>query len=106
MIFSTYEFILLFLPIVLIGYHLINKLEYYTLAKIWLIMASLIFYYLGSPDFFWYFVGSVVGNYIIGSSISKLDIEKNKKERKILCAIGLIGNIALLGYYKYANFFN
>ena len=105
MIFSTYEFILLFLPIVLIGYHLINKLEYYTLAKIWLIMASLIFYYLGSPDFFWYFVGSVVGNYIIGSSISKLDIEKNKKERKILCAIGLIGNIALLGYYKYANFF-
>ena len=105
MIFSTYKFILIFLPIVLIGYHIINKFKYYTLSKIWLVLASLVFYYIGSPDFFWYFVGSVVGNYIIGSSISKLDVEKNKKERKILFAVGLIGNIALLGYYKYANFF-
>ena len=105
MVFSTYKFIFGFLPIVLIGYHFINKYKYYTLSKIWLILASLVFYYLGSPDFFWYFVGSIIGNYIIGSSISKLDINNNKIERKILFAIGLIGNIAILGYYKYVNFF-
>lgn len=104
MIFSTYKFILVFLPIVLIGYHIINRFKFFTLSKIWLIVASFIFYYLGSPDFFWFFLASVIGNYIIGSSISKLPVE-NKIERKILFAIGLIGNIALLGYYKYANFF-
>lgn len=104
MVFSTYEFIFFFLPIVFIGYHLLNKYKFYTLSKIYLIIASLVFYYLGSPDFFWFFVGSVIGNYIIGSSISKLPL-KNKIERKILLAIGLFGNIALLGYYKYANFF-
>jgi len=104
MIFSTYKFILVFLPIVFIGYQLLNKFKFYTVSKIWLIVASLVFYYLGSPDFFWYFLGSVVGNYIIGSSISKLPAEE-KIQRKILFAIGLIGNILLLGYYKYANFF-
>ena len=104
MIFSTYQFILVFLPIVLIGYHILNKFKLYTISKIWLIIASLIFYYLGSPDFFWYFLASVIANYIIGSSISKLPKE-DKIQRKILFAIGLIGNIALLGYYKYANFF-
>lgn len=104
MIFSTYKFILVFLPIVLIGYQVINKYKFYTLSKIWLIIASLIFYYLGSPSFFWYFLGSVIGNYIIGSSISKLPT-KDKIQRRILFVIGLIGNIALLGYYKYANFF-
>ncbi len=104
MIFSTYKFILIFLPIVFVGYHILNKLKFFTLSKIWLIVASLIFYYLGSPDFFWFFVGSVIGNYIIGSSITKLS-EKDKVQRKLLFAIGLIGNIALLGYYKYANFF-
>ncbi len=104
MIFSTYNFILFFLPIVFIGYHVLNKFKFYTLSKIYLIVASLVFYYIGSPDFFWYFVGSVIGNYIIGSSISKLPA-KDKIQRKLLFAIGLIGNIALLGYYKYANFF-
>ena len=104
MIFSTYKFILVFLPIVFFGYHILNKFKFNKISKIWLIVASLIFYYLGSPDFFWYFVGSVIANYIIGSSIAKLPSE-DKIQRKILFAIGLIGNIALLGYYKYANFF-
>ena len=93
MIFSTYKFILIFLPVVFIGYHLLNKFKCYTVSKIWLIVASLVFYYLGSPDFFWYFVGSVIGNYIIGSSISKLP-KQDKLQRRILFAIGLIGNIA------------
>lgn len=104
MIFSTYKFILVFLPIVFIGYHTLNKFKLFTISKIWLIIASLVFYYIGSPDFFWFFLASVIGNYIIGSSISKLP-QEDKLQRKILFAIGLIGNIALLVYYKYANFF-
>ncbi len=104
MIFSTYKFILVFLPIVFIGYHTLNKFKLFTISKIWLIVASLVFYYIGSPDFFWFFLASVIGNYIIGSSICKLP-QEDKLQRKILFAIGLIGNIALLGYYKYANFF-
>lgn len=104
MIFSTYQFIFIFLPVVLIGYHAINKFEKYTISKIWLILASFVFYYIGSPEFFWYFFGSVIGNYIIGTSISKLP-QNDKIQRKILFAVGLAGNIALLGYYKYTNFF-
>ena len=51
MIFSTYQFIFLFLPVTFFVYFLLNRFRYYSIAKIWLVLTSLYFYGQGSPDF-------------------------------------------------------
>lgn len=105
MIFSTYQFILVFLPIVFGVYFILNKLKLYTISKIWLVIASLYFYASGSKAFFPFFLASIFGNYSVGTALSKLQGDKHKIERKLMLVIGVIANIALLGYYKYIDFF-
>ena len=104
MIFSTYEFIFLFLPVTFFVYFILNRFELNTIAKIWLIICSLYFYAQGSPDFFVFFLESIVGNYIIGSTMARME-GNQKAQKKLLLLIGLAGNIGLLGYYKYTDFF-
>ncbi|SFR75204.1 MBOAT family O-acyltransferase [Anaeromicropila populeti] len=104
MIFTTYEFLLLYLPLTFIGYFILNKCNFYGISKIWLITASFIFYAQGSPDFFPYFLASVIGNFVVGSALSDLK-ENDKLQRKLLLLIGILANVFLLGYYKYMDFF-
>ncbi len=104
MIFSTYRFIFLFLPVTSFGYFILNRFRYYSVAKIWLIIASLYFYGQGSPAFFPFFLASITGNYIIGTAMTRMEGSQTI-QRKILLGIGLAGNIGLLGYYKYTDFF-
>ena len=105
MIFSTYQFILVFLPIVFITYILLNKFKMYTISKIWLVIASLYFYAQGSSSFFPFFLGSIFGNYCIGTALTKLQGKEDKKQLKLLLILGILANVALLGYYKYTDFF-
>lgn len=105
MIFSTYKFIFGFLPIVFGGYYIINRLKLDVISKIFLVVASLYFYAQGSLDFFPYFLCSIFGNYIVGSALSKLQGDETKRQKKILFLIGILANVALLGYYKYTDFF-
>lgn len=105
MIFSTYQFILVFLPIVFAGYFILHSLKWHQMAKIWLILASFYFYAQGSPDFFPFFLGSVIGNYLVGTTLGGIQGDKYKMERKMLLLVGVLGNVGLLGYYKYTDFF-
>ena len=72
MIFSSFEFVLGFFPIVFLGYTIFNKCHFEHLAKIWLVCASLYFYAQGSWDFFPFFVGSIFANYVIGCVLGKI----------------------------------
>lgn len=105
MIFSTYSFILIFLPIVFGVYFILNKFKQYTISKIWLVIASFYFYAQGSATFFPFFLGSVVGNYCVGTALTKLKEKQDTKQLKLLLIIGVLANVALLGYYKYTDFF-
>ena len=105
MIFSTYQFILLFLPITFCGYFLLHHIQMQLAAKLWLVLASFYFYAQGSPDFFPFFLGSVVGNYVIGSMLSKLQGDSHRRERGFILTVGVLANCGLLGYYKYTDFF-
>lgn len=105
MIFSSFEFLLLFFPIVFIVYIMFNKLQWSTMAKIWLVLASLFFYAQGSIDFFPYFLASIFGNYIVGCALGSMSEHKNNMQNKILLLIGVLANVGLLGYYKYTDFF-
>jgi D-alanyl-lipoteichoic acid acyltransferase DltB (MBOAT superfamily) len=49
-------------------------------------------------------MGSILFNYAIGTSLANKN-NNNLKTRKIIFLIGIIGNILLLGYFKYSDFF-
>jgi len=97
MVFTTYEFIFLFLPASYAGYRILNVLKHTELSKLWLIAASLWFFSRGSAWFLPWFTASILINYLICRALLR-------RNSKLLLVIGLIENIGLLGYYKYANF--
>lgn len=104
MIFSSYRFIFLFLPITFAVYSILRKYKIYEISKLWLVLASLFFYAQGSKKFFPFFVATMVFNYCVGMLIIKY-ASKKPITAKLLLAAGLIENIGLLGYFKYSNFF-
>ena len=104
MIFSTYRFIFLFLPVTFFVYFALTHFRQLRIAKVWLIVMSFVFYGAGSPSFFPFFMGSVFANYVCGISLMKMEGEQ-KRQKTLLFLIGILGNVALLGYYKYTDFF-
>ena len=103
MLFNSYEFIFLFLPFTLIVFHLIGKRGHNRIAISWLICASLFFYGWWNPAYLGLLLFSVLFNYSIGISLS--NASGRKLLSKTLLAMGVTINLALLGYFKYANFF-
>jgi alginate O-acetyltransferase complex protein AlgI len=106
MLFSSFEFILAFLPITLVGYFFLNRLRLVLLAKLWLLFASLFFYGWWNFKYIPLIIGSILFNYCIGHFLSSPNFkDSNKYFHRVIFIIGVVGNILLLGYYKYADFF-
>jgi len=106
-LFTTATFICLFLPITLAGFFGIGRFSH-TAAAFWLFAASVFFYGYWMPEFTLLLLGSIVGNFFVGSKISSLVDAKNANHRprsKHWLVLGVTANLALLGYFKYANFF-
>tara|TARA_Y200000002_G_scaffold71953_1_gene56338 strand:+ start:24764 stop:26149 length:1386 start_codon:yes stop_codon:yes gene_type:complete len=98
MIFNSFEFLLIFLPIFFIVFFALIKFNLQKIA-IWVIgIASIIFYSLENVNFLWLLILSISVNYFIGEMI----IKKNKK--KFFLLFGIIFNLSLLIYFKYAIF--
>lgn len=102
MLFNSYEFIFLFLPLSLLGYMAIWKYGSRRISLVWLIAASLFFYAWWNPAYLGLILGSMFFNYSIGILLSG---RAATSKRKIIFVMGVIANILLLVYYKYANFF-
>jgi alginate O-acetyltransferase complex protein AlgI len=103
MLFNSYEFILLFLPTVLLCFHLIGKRGHHRVAIAWLICASLFFYGWWNPAYLLLMLFSILFNYSVGISLS--NTSGRKLLSKTILTIGVSANLAILGYFKYANFF-
>lgn len=95
--FNSYIFILLYLPIFVIGYFLLNKINS-LMGKLFIIIASLIFYIYGGLNITVILGISIVLNFILAIIIKKV------KVKKIILVLAIIVNVALLLYYKYFNF--
>lgn len=104
MIFSTYTFLFIFLPITFLGYRLLSLFKNQQAAKLWLVIASIYFYAQGSGSFTLLFLADIFINFAIGSLIVRVRHRGNNWAKSILLTLGLLLNIAFLGYYKYANF--
>ncbi|SFK17943.1 alginate O-acetyltransferase complex protein AlgI [Halobacillus dabanensis] len=96
MVFSNLVFLFCFLPIVLLAYFLSPKL----LKNIVLLLASLFFYAWGEPIYILLMLFSIHMNYFFGRLIGK-----NPQRNRLYLSLAIIGNLLILGYFKYADFF-
>ena len=98
MLFTSLEFVLFFLPVVVI----VNLLLPRRFQNVWLCAASLFFYAWGEPTFVYTMMASIVINYLFA-----LKIDENR-ERKVLTRmilwIDLLINLGILFVFKYMNF--
>jgi len=101
MLFNSPEFLLLFLPIVLIVYFLLNKKHLVSAANCWLIISSLFFYGYLTPKYVPILLFSVFFNYVWGGILNS----KNKLNKKAVLIFGIVANLLVLGYFKYMDFF-
>jgi len=102
MLFNSYAFIFLFLPVVLAGYFRLARAG--DLAPVlWLAIASLVFYAVGNWQFVPLLLASVAFNYLIGWLLITCQLRSTL--RFAVLTIGVAGDLLVLGIFKYAGFF-
>ncbi|MFC7738944.1 MBOAT family O-acyltransferase [Roseomonas sp. GCM10028921] len=103
MLFNSHVFILAFLPITLAGFALLRQLTPTWPARLWLLVASLVFYGWWSLACLGLLLISLVANHTLGEAIGRARIAAPRRAR-ILLTLAIAANLALLGWYKYATF--
>lgn len=109
MLFNSYTYLLLFLPLTLIGFLWIRRTKL-RLAMGWLVLASLVYYGWWNPDpekpwspvYLGLIVTSCFANFFFGRYLAGHHGPRGKR----MLALGLVANLALLGYYKYIGLFD
>jgi D-alanyl-lipoteichoic acid acyltransferase DltB (MBOAT superfamily) len=101
LLFNSFEFIFLFLPITSILYFSCARLVNTEAALGILVIASLFFYGYWNPPYLLLILFSITFNYLWGQTLTGSD-GKGRKGRLIA---GVALNLSLLAYFKYANFF-
>jgi alginate O-acetyltransferase complex protein AlgI len=98
MLFNTFQFIFIFLPISIFGIYIIQKLKITHYSYLWILFCSICFYAMW--DFFFLFLifFTIILNFYLGNLIIKF------KKKKYLI-FGIIFQLCILGYFKYKNFF-
>ena len=97
MLFSSPQFLFAFLPAVIVGAVAAAKLGGKSMAFVWLIAASLFFYAWWNPPYLLLLCTSVVGNYLFGRELTRTP-------SRGLLFVGVIFNLGLIAYFKYAQF--
>ncbi|MBO5991450.1 MAG: hypothetical protein J6R00_07360 [Lentisphaeria bacterium] len=97
MLFPTFTFITGFLPLTVILYYLLARSSR-TLSRVWLTLASFVFYSWFNWSYSLILGGSLLMNWFFASLLYK-------KQSKIILTLGVICNVLLLGYFKYYDFF-
>lgn len=104
MLFNSYEFIFLFLPITVVTFFILGNFSR-TLALRWLITASLFFYAWWRPLNVLLIAPSILINFAAARGLQELLTQEKRRSAMALLLLGIAFNVAFLGYFKYANFF-
>ncbi|MCH8911640.1 MAG: MBOAT family protein [Chloroflexi bacterium] len=99
MLFNSFPFLLLFLPVIVAAWHFSTRLNRPWLPGVVLATGSVIFYAIWNPPLLLLLIGSIVVNYAIGAALGTTG------RRGILLGAGITANVVLLGVFKYAGFF-
>ena len=97
MVFSSFTFLFVFLPLVFLMYFVVKKRNY---RNIVLFIFSLIFYAWGEPVYVLLMILSIIVNYIIALKMEKATSSRKKK----LMIMDVIFNLGIIGFFKYGNF--
>ena len=98
MLFSSIPFLFYFLPAVMLVYFLVP----FRLKNAVLLLFSLVFYAWGEPKYVALMVFSILLFYLCGVAIDK---SRRKKWKKVWLTLSIVSSLALLGLFKYADFF-
>ena len=104
MVFSSYVFLFLFLPFLLLCYYLIPG-RYRDARNMVLLLFSLIFYGWSSPKYLLLLCVSIAINWGGSAIIYRFRDSDRHVWRKIFLIITLFSNIAIFAYFKYTDFF-
>lgn len=102
MLFNSYIFILIFLPLALVLYFGCNRLGKEKLAMALLIGMSLWFYAYFQLSYIFILLGSVLFNFCLSRLLCK---GVTRGLRKGLLAVGILADVAVIFIYKYCDFF-
>lgn len=101
MVFNSYVFLFLFLPVVLALFFILGR-KNEQWAAYWLLFASLCYYVSWDYRYLPILLTSMLLNY---AACSRILAEEPVRRRKIWLTAALVFNLLMLGYFKYANFF-
>ncbi len=109
MVFSSWVFIFVFLPVVWLAYFGLNRWRQVRLGKLWLVAASLFFYAYWNWKHLPLIVLSIALNYGMGRWLAashprNSDRDVSERRRKWYLGAAIALNLGALAYYKYANF--
>lgn len=93
MLFNSFEFLLVFLPVTLILFFVIGNKQKHKIAVAWLVTASLFFYSWWNPAYLGLLLFSMLFNYCFGIILG------SRKKSKVLLTIGITANLITLAYF-------
>ncbi len=106
MLFNSYEFLLAFLPITIAVYFAMGRSGRGLRrgdANAWLVAASIFFYAWWRAEYLALLAASIAVNFVVGRAIMRRAAQGLPTKALLVAGIGF--DLALLGYFKYANFF-
>lgn len=98
MLFNSLHFLFFFFVTILIGNYLRSRRQ-----KIFFLLASYYFYMAWNPAFILLIISSTVLDYLVCLSLMNEKLAENR--RKLLLTFSMVGNLGLLAFFKYTNFF-
>lgn len=101
MLFNTYLFVFVFLPVAVAGFFLLGRIGRRDVAIVWIIATSLVFYGWNNWPVMGLLLFSLIFNYAVGLLLAA---DRPGVSRKAILIFGLIVNIGMLAYFKYCNF--
>ena len=104
MLFNSYVFIFFFLPLTFFIYFFLGKRNSLG-SKAFLVFASLFFYSWWNIAYLPLILTSMGVNYLLGRHLAVQKKKKSSFDGRLLLTLGILFNLGLLGYYKYADFF-
>lgn len=98
MLFNSFTFLFAFLPVTLLGFHLLGRLGRRPVIA-WLSLCSVVFYAVWNVRFVTLLLASIVVNFLVSRAIAAAPMEGSR--RKQWLAVGIVLNIAVLFFFKY-----
>jgi alginate O-acetyltransferase complex protein AlgI len=102
MLFNSLRFLFLFLPVTMLGFHLLGRYGRRPVI-VWLAVMSVVFYAAWNKVFVLFLIGSILVNFLVARAIDKAPPTDSPDafRRKHLLFLGVALNLLALFYFKY-----